>query len=186
MGETLKGEDSPRNLELLLTQAQVRNSTLWASDPKQQLAYLAIKRWSRLYCPDVIMGVYTPDELVDAPIKDMGDAVVVDMAEKKSGAVSSAKEKAKARAATAKAAKAKSEPEPAPETGGNNLQAVLDSINNAVTPEDFKKAADDAAWLSEKDQVKARELYAKRIHEVKEAARINTETGEIESEAGGE
>ena len=176
---TLKGEDSPRNLELLLTQAQVRNSTLWASDPKQQLAYLAIKRWSRLYCPDVIMGVYTPDELVDAPIKDMGDAVVVDLAEKKSGAVSSAKEKAKARAATAKAAKAKSEPEPAPETGSNDLQAVLDSINNAVTPEDFKKAADDAAWLSEEDQVKARELYAKRIHEVKEAARINTETGEI-------
>ena len=47
----------------MLSQAQVRNSTLWASDPKQQLAYLATKRWSRLHCPDVIMGVYTPDEL---------------------------------------------------------------------------------------------------------------------------
>lgn len=60
---TMKGEDQPRVLELLLSQAQVRNSTLWASDPKQQLAYLAVKRWSRLHCPDVIMGVYTPDEL---------------------------------------------------------------------------------------------------------------------------
>lgn len=60
---TLKGENEPRELELLLTQAQVRNSTLWASDPKQQLAYLAIKRWSRLYCSDVIMGVYSEDEL---------------------------------------------------------------------------------------------------------------------------
>ncbi|HCL4889702.1 TPA: recombinase RecT [Salmonella enterica] len=60
---TMKGEDEPRVLELLLSQAQVRNSTLWASDPKQQLAYLATKRWSRLHCPDVIMGVYTPDEL---------------------------------------------------------------------------------------------------------------------------
>ncbi|WP_313752356.1 RecT family recombinase [Mixta calida] len=59
---TLKGEDEPRTLELLLSQAQVRNSTLWASDPKQQLAYLAVKRWARLYCPDVILGVYTPDE----------------------------------------------------------------------------------------------------------------------------
>lgn len=34
-----------------------------ADDPRQQLAYLAVKRWSRLYCPDVILGVYTPDEL---------------------------------------------------------------------------------------------------------------------------
>lgn len=62
---TLKGEQQPRVLELLLSQATVRNSTLWASDPKQQLAYLATKRWSRLYTPDVIMGVYTPDELAD-------------------------------------------------------------------------------------------------------------------------
>lgn len=60
---TLRGEDEPRVLELLLAQARTRNSTLWADDPKQQLAYLAIKRWSRLYCPDVILGVYTPDEL---------------------------------------------------------------------------------------------------------------------------
>lgn len=64
---TMKGEDQPRILELLLSQAQVRNSTLWASDPKQQLAYLAVKRWSRLHCPDVIMGVYTPDELDNSP-----------------------------------------------------------------------------------------------------------------------
>lgn len=63
---TMKGENQPRVLELLLSQAQVRNSTLWASDPKQQLAYLATKRWSRLHCPDVIMGVYTPDELQEA------------------------------------------------------------------------------------------------------------------------
>lgn len=62
---TMTGEDSPRVLNLLLTQARTRNSTLWADDPRQQLAYLAIKRWSRLYCPDVILGVYTPDELQD-------------------------------------------------------------------------------------------------------------------------
>nr|WP_231566278.1 MULTISPECIES: RecT family recombinase [unclassified Serratia (in: enterobacteria)] len=60
---TLKGEDKPRELVLYLSQAQVRNSTLWASDPRQQLAYLAVKRWARLYCPDVILGVYSADEL---------------------------------------------------------------------------------------------------------------------------
>ena len=62
---TLIGEEEPRPLELLLSQAQVRNSTLWASDPRQQLAYLAIKRWARLYCPDVLLGVYSADELED-------------------------------------------------------------------------------------------------------------------------
>ena len=60
---TMKGETEPRVLELYLSQALTRNSTLWAEDPKQQLAYLASKRWSRLYCSDVLMGVYTPDEL---------------------------------------------------------------------------------------------------------------------------
>ncbi|OEZ50299.1 RecT family protein [Janthinobacterium sp. MP5059B] len=60
---TLRGETEPRVLELLLVQASVRNSPLWATDPKQQLAYLAVKRWTRLYSPDVILGVYTPDEL---------------------------------------------------------------------------------------------------------------------------
>ncbi|WP_145550096.1 RecT family recombinase [Yersinia intermedia] len=64
---TMKGEDEPRVLTLLLSQAQVRNSTLWASDPKQQLAYLAVKRWSRLYCPEVILGVYSTDELDGKP-----------------------------------------------------------------------------------------------------------------------
>lgn len=69
---TMKGEDEPRMLELLLAQARTRNSTLWADDPRQQLAYLAVKRWSRLYCPDVIMGVYTPDELEESkPERDI-------------------------------------------------------------------------------------------------------------------
>ena len=75
---TLRGESEPRVLELLLSQARVRNSTLWADDPKQQLAYLAEKRWSRLYAPDVILGVYTADEIGDAPPeRHMGMADVV-------------------------------------------------------------------------------------------------------------
>ena len=65
---TLKGENEPRVLELLLVQASVRNSPLWATDPKQQLSYLAVKRWARMYCPDVILGVYTGDELEEFSI----------------------------------------------------------------------------------------------------------------------
>ena len=68
---TMKGEDKPRVLTLMLTQAQVRNSTLWASDPLQQLKYLGVKRWARLHCPDVILGVYSGDELEEPKERDI-------------------------------------------------------------------------------------------------------------------
>ncbi len=71
---TLKGESEPRVLDLLLAQARVRNSTQWADDPRQQLAYLAEKKWSRLYASDVILGVYTSDELAEPGEKFMGMA----------------------------------------------------------------------------------------------------------------
>lgn len=71
---TIRGEREPRELTLLMTQARTRNSTLWTEDPKQQIAYLAQKRWARLYTPDVILGVYTADELQDSPEKFMGMA----------------------------------------------------------------------------------------------------------------
>lgn len=61
---TLKTDDKPTELSLTMAQVgTVRNSPLWAADPKQQLAYLAAKRFARLNFPDVILGVYTPDEL---------------------------------------------------------------------------------------------------------------------------
>lgn len=71
---TMKGESEPRELILMLSQAQVRNSTLWASDPRQQLAYLAVKRWARLYCPDVILGVYSADEVEEREEKVINPA----------------------------------------------------------------------------------------------------------------
>lgn len=63
----LKGEAEPRELTISMAQAGVRNSPLWEQDPKQQLAYLCTKRWARLHAPDVLLGVYTPDELDDTP-----------------------------------------------------------------------------------------------------------------------
>lgn len=60
---TLKGESEPRTLTISMAQAGVRNSPLWEQDPRQQLAYLCVKRWARLHAPDVLLGVYTPDEL---------------------------------------------------------------------------------------------------------------------------
>jgi len=69
---TMRGESEPRTLSISMAQVgTVRNSPLWVNDPRQQLAYLATKRWSRLYCPDVILGVYTADEAEDFEPKDV-------------------------------------------------------------------------------------------------------------------
>ena len=44
-----------------------KNSPLWKTNVKQQMAYLQVKNWARMYCPGAILGVYTAEELHDAP-----------------------------------------------------------------------------------------------------------------------
>lgn len=44
-----------------------KNSPLWKSDADQQLGYFSIRSWARRHAPEVILGVYTPDELIDHP-----------------------------------------------------------------------------------------------------------------------
>jgi hypothetical protein len=70
----LKGETEPRELTLLLVQCQPRFSTQWATDPQQQITYAAIRKWSRRYTPDVILGVYSEDEIQEVPSKDINAA----------------------------------------------------------------------------------------------------------------
>lgn len=46
---------------------RVKNSPLWHSDPDQQLWYYASRSWARKWCPDVLMGIYTREELAENP-----------------------------------------------------------------------------------------------------------------------
>lgn len=67
VGAVLRGEtEITWGEQLYMEYVTTRNSPLWKTAPKQQLAYLAVKYWARLYCPDVILGVYTPDEFEPA------------------------------------------------------------------------------------------------------------------------
>ncbi|MCR0998691.1 RecT family recombinase [Serratia rubidaea] len=66
VGAVIRGETEITWGEpLYLAPITTRNSPLWKTAPKQQIAYLAVKYWARLYTPEVILGVYTPDELED-------------------------------------------------------------------------------------------------------------------------
>ncbi|MEN4132386.1 RecT family recombinase [Serratia marcescens] len=67
VGAVIRGETEITWGEpVYLAPITTRNSPLWKTAPKQQIAYLAVKYWARLYCPEVILGVYTPDEF-DTP-----------------------------------------------------------------------------------------------------------------------
>jgi len=58
-----RNDAHPKTRHVAARGLTTRNSPLWKSDPDQQLAYYAIRAWARLYCPDVLMGVYTRDEI---------------------------------------------------------------------------------------------------------------------------
>ncbi|MFC0268541.1 RecT family recombinase [Kushneria aurantia] len=174
---TLKGEEEPRVLDLLLTQAQVRNSTLWASDPKQQLAYLAIKRWSRLYCPDVILGVYTPDEMSSTAARSGEKTVGGGTA----GGTARGKDKLRQRRQKRGQTYANEADEPktvndgqsqnsgTPGPGGKITCAyVCEQIQKAQNKEQLDEAADMARHLPEKDKSVARHAYEGRVQQLRQ------------------
>lgn len=75
VGAILRGESEITWGEpVYLSGIVTRNSPLWVSNPKQQIAYLAVKYWARLYCPEVILGVYSPDEVEQRTEKEINPA----------------------------------------------------------------------------------------------------------------
>lgn len=47
---------------------KVKNSPLWTADLDQQLFYYSSRSWARKWCPDVLLGVYTKEELRESPM----------------------------------------------------------------------------------------------------------------------
>lgn len=55
----------------------------WDKQPEEMLIYRGTRQWARLYAPEAILGVYTPDELQEAePVDVSKDAVVRDVPKK--------------------------------------------------------------------------------------------------------
>lgn len=78
VGAQIKGDDFITWGEWLNeNKVTTKNSPLWKTNAKQQLGYLQVKNWARLYCPGAILGVYSEDELESIPPRDMGPAEVV-------------------------------------------------------------------------------------------------------------
>lgn len=165
---TLTGEHQPRTLRVSMAQVgEVRNSPLWVADPRQQLAYLATKRWARLHAPDVMLGVYSVDELQDGVERPMGPAAVVDITP---SASRTADVKAKLAARGSRQAILDSSPPPQPQPEpepGPELATVLRMIAEAFSRDELKDSVEAAKLLPIADQKLAREAYKARVAEIK-------------------
>jgi hypothetical protein len=72
VGAIVKGESEIVWGEWLKSsQVTTKNSPLWKTNPKQQMGYLQVKNWARLYCPGAILGVYSDDELTEISEKEI-------------------------------------------------------------------------------------------------------------------
>ena len=78
VGAIIRGENEVTWGEWLNeNKVTTKNSPLWKTNPKQQLGYLQVKNWARMYCPGAILGVYSPDEFEAPQPRNMGQAVEV-------------------------------------------------------------------------------------------------------------
>lgn len=67
VGAVLRGEkEITWNEWYGVSDALVKNSPLWKSNPAMQLGYVQVKFWVRAFTPGALLGIYTVDELVDA------------------------------------------------------------------------------------------------------------------------
>lgn len=163
---TLRGENVPRELTVSMAQAGVRNSPNWETDPRQQLAYLAAKRWARLHAPDVVLGVYTPDELEE-----------YQPAEREINPLQQQTQQPATRTAALKNKIASHKPPTV------TLNDVVKALAEAETPDQLATAAELAKQLSsDEDKNAARECFNDRLKELREKSKpasVDAETGEI-------
>ncbi len=77
----LRRDQKPKSLPLALVSVWPRKAGPWATDPQQQISYLAVKKWVRRYAPEAILGIYTTDEIASVE-KEVQGEVIQEKAEK--------------------------------------------------------------------------------------------------------
>lgn len=72
----LKGGDV-KEIELALKDARTGNQ-MWTKQPEQQLVYAGTRVWGRRWAPEVMLGVYAPEEMEAPPSRDTFSGVTID------------------------------------------------------------------------------------------------------------
>ena len=66
---TMRGETEPREMTVTLREAATTNP-LWKKQPDPQLVYFATRAWARRHAPEVMLGVYSPEEFDHQPPRE--------------------------------------------------------------------------------------------------------------------
>jgi hypothetical protein len=66
----LRGEAEPRTAEVRLRDVRTTNK-MWQQQTDQQLAYSAARIWARRHTPDLLLGIWSPEEFDDQPARPM-------------------------------------------------------------------------------------------------------------------
>jgi|SRR5215831_1662601 len=79
VGTLNRGKRKPRSyISPMVKDIRVKNSPLWQSDLDQQLHYFSVRNWARKWCPEVILGVYTKDEIESGEITTEDRAAAIE------------------------------------------------------------------------------------------------------------
>jgi len=65
----LRGEPEPRTVNVTLKEARTPNK-VWQTQPDQQLMYHGSRVWARRHTPELMLGVWSPEEFDDGPAKE--------------------------------------------------------------------------------------------------------------------
>lgn len=71
---TIRGETKPRIITVTLKEAKTSNG-MWTKQPDQQLIYFATRAWARRHAPEVMLGVYSPEEFEEPRDKFAGTTI---------------------------------------------------------------------------------------------------------------
>lgn len=77
----LRGESQPKTVTVKIAEVKTANA-MWTKQPEQQLCYSAARVWARRHCPEVMLGVYTPEEFDVSPAPTATTAVEAPPTEK--------------------------------------------------------------------------------------------------------
>lgn len=74
---TIKGEAEPREITIQLKDAKTNNG-MWVKQPDQQLVYFGTRAWARRHTPEVMLGVYSPEEFEETARVDQFPGTTID------------------------------------------------------------------------------------------------------------
>lgn len=73
----IRGEKDARKISVTFKDARTDNQ-MWKSQPDQQLMYHGARVWARRHMPELMLGVYVPEEMPAETMRDITPATPVD------------------------------------------------------------------------------------------------------------